>query len=70
MFLVDQRSTQYVDCAQVELPHFQRLLDDVRHRTETSMPQTHAFLAAELALRAELQARRITAGHAVAPVNA
>jgi hypothetical protein len=35
------------------------LLDDVRHRTETAMPQAHAFLASELALRAELQAQRI-----------
>jgi predicted dehydrogenase len=59
VFLVDQRSTTYVDCADVELPHFRLLLDDVRNRTETSMPQAHAFLAAELALRAELQAQRI-----------
>jgi predicted dehydrogenase len=59
VFLVDQRSTQYIDCANVELPHFRLLLDDVRNRTETSMPQAHAFLAAELALRAELQAQRI-----------
>src|SRR5712691_3167184 len=61
VFLVDQRSTTYVDCADVELPHFRLLLDDVRNRTETSMPQAHAFLAAELALRAELQAQRIPA---------
>jgi predicted dehydrogenase len=59
VFLVDPRSTQYVDCADVELPHFRLLLDDVRNRTETSMPQAHAFLAAELALRAELQAQRL-----------
>jgi hypothetical protein len=57
VFLVDQHTTTYVDCADVELPHFQLLLDDVRNRTETSMPQAHAFLAAELALRAELQAQ-------------
>jgi predicted dehydrogenase len=57
VFLVDQRTTTYVDCADVELPHFRLLLDDVRNRTETSMPQAHAFLAAELALRAELQAQ-------------
>ena len=59
VFLVDQRATTYVDCADVELPHFRLLLDDVRNRTETSMPQAHAFLAAELALRAELRAQRI-----------
>jgi predicted dehydrogenase len=59
VFLADQRATTYVDSAEVDLPHFRLLLDDVRNRTETSMPQAHAFLAAELALRAELQAQRI-----------
>jgi predicted dehydrogenase len=57
LFLVDQRSTQHVDCSNVAMPYAQRLLDDVRNRTETSMPQAHAFLAAELALRAEHQAQ-------------
>ena len=71
VFLVDQRATKYVDCADVELPHFRLLLDDVRNRTETSMPQAHAFLAAELALRAELQAQRVTsASRAVAAAHA
>jgi predicted dehydrogenase len=61
VFLVDQRSTQYVDCSDVEMPYGRLLLDDVRNRTETAMPQAHAFLTAELALRAELQAARIAA---------
>jgi predicted dehydrogenase len=60
VFLVDQRSTQYVDCSNVEMPYGRLLLQDVRDRTETSMPQAHAFLAAELTLRAEAQAQRIT----------
>jgi predicted dehydrogenase len=60
VFLVDQRSTQYVDCANVEMPYGRLLLEDVRNRTETSMRQAHAFLAAELALRAELQAQRVS----------
>jgi predicted dehydrogenase len=59
VFVVNQDSTEYIDCSTVELPHFQRLVADVRDRTETSMPQAHAFLAAELALRAELQADKI-----------
>jgi predicted dehydrogenase len=56
LFLADQHQTRYVDCSQVELPFGRQLLDDIRHRTETAMPQAHAFLASELALRAELQA--------------
>ena len=59
VFLVDQRSTQYVDCSQVELPFAHQLLNDVCNRTETAMTQFHSFLAAELALRAELEATRI-----------
>src|SRR5438552_1180855 len=38
VFLVDQRATTYVHCADVELPHFRPLLAAVRNRTETSMP--------------------------------
>jgi predicted dehydrogenase len=57
LFLADQHQTRYVDCSTVELPFGRLLLDDIRNRTETAMPQAHAFLASELALRAELQAR-------------
>jgi predicted dehydrogenase len=56
LFLADQQQTRYVDCSKVELPFGRQLLDDIRNRTETAMPQAHAFLASELALRAELQA--------------
>ena len=59
VFLVDQRSSQYVDCSQVEMPYARLLLQDVRDRTETSMPQAHAFLAAGLTLRAEAEAKRL-----------
>jgi predicted dehydrogenase len=57
LFLADQQATHYIDCSGVDLPFGRQLLDDIRHRTETAMPQAHAFLASELALRAELQAR-------------
>jgi predicted dehydrogenase len=59
LFLVDQQQTRYIDCRDVELPFGRQLLDDVRNRTETAMPQAHAFLASELALRAQLQARPV-----------
>ena len=59
LFLVDQHETRYIDCKDVDMPFGRQLLDDVRHRTETAMPQAHAFLASELALQAQLQARRV-----------
>jgi predicted dehydrogenase len=60
LFVVDQKETRYVDCANVALPYGQRLVDDVLNRTETSMPQAHVFLAMELALEAEKRARKLT----------
>jgi predicted dehydrogenase len=59
LFLVDQKETRYVDCKDVVLPYGPQLLDDVRQRTETAMPQAHCFLAMELVLRAQQQARRL-----------
>ena len=59
LFLVDQKKTEYVDCSQVELPMGRQFLYDVQHRTETSMPQAHIFLASELVLKAQVQAKRM-----------
>ena len=60
VFLVDQHSTRYFDCSNEPLPYGDQLVSDIRNRTETAMTQAHAFLAAELALRCDLQAQRIT----------
>jgi predicted dehydrogenase len=60
LFLADGKTQRYVDCSDVEPPYGRLLLEDVRNRTETAMSQAHAFLAAELALRAELQAKVLT----------
>lgn len=60
LFLVDQKDTRYVDTSDVVLPYGTNLVDDVLNRTETSMPQAHVFLATELALKAQAEARRIT----------
>jgi predicted dehydrogenase len=60
LFLVDQKETRYVDCSDVALPYGKRLVDDILNRTETAMPQAHAFLAQELALIAQKNARRLT----------
>lgn len=59
VFLVDGKETRYIESADVELPFARLLLDDIRNRTETAMTQAHCFLASELALRAQAQARRM-----------
>ncbi len=60
LFLVDQKGARYVDCSDVPLPYAERLVDDILNRTTTSDSQTRTFLAMELALKAEKQARRVT----------
>jgi predicted dehydrogenase len=59
LFLVDQKETRYIDSSDVVLNYGTQLVDDVLNRTETAMPQKHAFLAMELALMAEKNAQRI-----------
>ena len=61
LFVVDGKGTRYVDCASVALPYGPALIRDVLDRTETAMPQTHCFLACELALEAEARATNLTA---------
>lgn len=58
LFLVDQKGVQRIDCAHQRLPFGGQLLDDIRHRTETAMPQARTFKAMELALRAQAAAER------------
>jgi predicted dehydrogenase len=59
LFIVDQKSTRYIDCKNEPLPYGERLVDDILNRTETAMPQQHCFLAMELALKAEKAARKL-----------
>jgi len=59
LFLVDQSGTRYIDCSQVELPFGRLLLNDIRNRTETAIPQAHTFRAMELALQAQAKAARL-----------
>ena len=59
LFLVDGRGTRRIDCGDAPLPYYEALVRDVRERTETAMSQRHCFKAMELALRAQVQARRL-----------
>lgn len=59
LFLTDGSGVRHIDCGDVELPYGERLVDDVLNRTETAMSQAHCFLATELALLAQQQARKL-----------
>jgi hypothetical protein len=49
-----------MDCSKEPLPYGVQLVDDILNRTETAMTQEHCFLATELALKAQKNARRVT----------
>lgn len=53
LYLVNGTKCEKIDCASAGLPYFDRLAEDVRNRTETAMPQAHAFKVMELALKAQ-----------------
>ncbi|MFZ6000435.1 MAG: Gfo/Idh/MocA family protein [Bacteroidota bacterium] len=57
LFLVDKKETKYIDCKDVNLPYGEQLVNDVVNRTETAMTQNHCFLATELALQAQKNAK-------------
>jgi predicted dehydrogenase len=59
LFLVDNKSTRYVDCSAARRPFYPNLVADVLDRTETAMRQNHCFKVMELALKAEAMATRL-----------
>lgn len=59
LYLVNQKETLFIDCNKEPLPFGKQLVDDILNRTETAMPQAHCFLATELALLAQKNAKVI-----------
>jgi predicted dehydrogenase len=59
LYMANGKETVHIDCNDVALPFGRQFVDDVLNRTETAMPQAHCFLATELALKAQRNARRI-----------
>jgi hypothetical protein len=57
LFLADHSGVRYVDCSGKPLPFGPQLLDDIRNRTETAVPQARSFLATRLAIQAQMQAQ-------------
>jgi predicted dehydrogenase len=59
LFLIDRAGVRHMDCSGTRITYGEQLRDDVLNRTETAMPQEHCFLAMEIALKAQAQAKRI-----------
>ena len=56
LILVNGTRCEKIDASGAGLPYFGRLIADIRDRTETAMPQAHAFTVCELALKAQAMA--------------
>ena len=61
LFLVNRDRCEYIDASKAPLPYFERLINDVKHRTDTAMVQEHCFKVMELALQAQAKATRLGA---------
>lgn len=61
VFLSNHAGTRHIDASAEALTYFRRFLVDVRERTQTAMPQAHAFAVTRLSLEAEARAFRLGA---------
>jgi predicted dehydrogenase len=59
LYLVNQKETIHMDCSNEPLPFGELFVNDIINRTETAMPQAHCFLATELSLIAQKNAKVI-----------
>jgi len=57
LYLANNKEMLHIDCNDVVLPFGPLFVEDVVNRTETAMTQAHCFLATELALKAQKNAR-------------
>lgn len=60
LFLVDKGGARYIDCNNMTLPFGPQFVADIVNRTHNAQDQTQCLLAAELVIRAQNSARRIT----------
>jgi len=59
LFIVDKKSTRYIDCNNVVLPFGPQFVADIVNRTHNAQDQAGALLAAELVLKAQKNAHRL-----------
>jgi predicted dehydrogenase len=60
LFIVDQKLARYIDCNNVVLPFGPQFVADIVNRTHTAQDQAQALLTAELVLKAQKNAKRLT----------
>jgi predicted dehydrogenase len=60
LFLVDGKRARYIDCNNGPLPFGSQFVADIVNRTHTAQDQAQCLLAAELSIRAQLTAERVT----------
>ena len=60
LFLVDGKSARYIDCDNGALPFGPQFVADMVNRTHNGAGPGECLLAAELSIRAQLNARRVT----------
>ncbi|MBA2589721.1 MAG: Gfo/Idh/MocA family oxidoreductase [Alphaproteobacteria bacterium] len=60
LFVVDGKSARYIDCNNGPLPFGPDFVADVVMRTHIAQDQAQCLLAAELSIRAQLAAKRVT----------
>lgn len=56
VYLVNGDRCEYIDASDAGMPYFARLKADIANRTETAMPQAHAFKTMELCIKAQMLA--------------
>jgi predicted dehydrogenase len=57
LYMVNKKEMVHMDCNNIVLPFGPLFVNDVVNRTDTAMTQAHCFLATELALKAQKNAR-------------
>ena len=60
LFIVDGKQARYIDCNNMPLPFGPQFVGDVVTRTHTAQDQVQCLLAAELVIKAQLAAKRVT----------
>jgi predicted dehydrogenase len=60
LFLVDGKRARLIDCSNGALPFGPQFVADIVGRTHTAQDQAQCLLAAELSIRAQLRAKRVT----------
>lgn len=60
LFLVNGKEARYIDCNNGPLPFGPQFVSDIVNRTHTAQDQAQCLLAAEISIKAQMAAKRVT----------